>query len=225
MEGRREAMLALTVVSVSWSGGSTTAAAAIQSEHGWEDVGTFDRGGIDNIVGRHKALDGLDCLEASASTTLPAALLKELITDIPSNLQWSSADLVASVVLDHHDGGLDYYQVLNLPLPLADRFWFLRGTVSESGPVWLFSWERIDADEAWAAERSSLLVEYPGAIEIGVNVGSWALIEAPFERVVRFRSCTDVGGSVPRWAGEKAARLMLPNNIVDLLQEGQRRTQ
>jgi len=217
-------MIALTLVALAWSGVSLEAAkAAIQSEHGWEDVGTFHRGGIDNISGRHKALDGLDCLEASASTALPADVLKEIITDIPGNQQWSSADLIASVVLGRRNGGLDYYQVLNLPPPLADRYWFLRGTESQAGEIWQFSWERISAEDTWPEARASMLSEHAGAVEIGINVGSWALIEAPDERIVRFRSCTDVGGSVPRWAGEKAARLMLPNNIVDLLQEGQRR--
>ena len=217
-------MIALTAVMVAWSGVSVeTAKAAIQSEDGWEEVGTFRRGGIDNISGRHKALEGLDCLEASAATALPAAVLKEIITDIPGNLQWSSADLRASVVLGRRDDGLDYYQVLNLPAPLADRYWFLRGTESESEGLWLFSWERIDAQQAWPAERAAMLAVHVGAVEVGINVGSWALLETSTGQIVRFRSCTDVGGAVPRWAGEKAARLMLPNNIVDLLQEGQRR--
>ena len=218
-------MIALVGVLVSWSGVSLEAAtAALQSESGWEDVGTFRRGGIDNIAGRHKALAGMDCVEARASTAQPAAVLQEIITDIPGNLQWSSADLLASVVLAHGADGMDYYQVLNLPPPLADRFWFLRGTVSQSGEAWQFTWTRISAQDTWPAAHDALLTAHPGAVELAVNVGSWVITEAPPERIVRFRSCTDVGGSVPRWAGEKAARLMLPNNIVDLLQEAQRRT-
>jgi hypothetical protein len=40
---------------------------------------------------------------------------------------------------------------------------------------------------------------------------------------VRFRSCTDVGGSIPTWAGEAAAKTMLPNNVEDLVREAVRR--
>ncbi len=218
-------LIGLAVVSSSWAGVTgAEAAAAIQSESGWEDVGTSSRGGFDNIAGRHKALDGVDCLEASAPTDLPAPLLKAIILDIESNLQWSSADLKASTVLSRQGRSQDYMQVLNLPAPFSDRYWFLRGVESESGGVWAFSWERIDATSAWPEAHAALVEGNPEAVEIGINVGSWALIEGPDGLTARFRSCTDVGGSVPRWAGEKAARLMLPNNIVDLLAEGVRQS-
>ena len=202
----------------------TNAAAkdAIRVESGWQHVGSFSRGGIDNISGRHKAVDGVDCLEASAPTELPSDLLKAIITDIPGNLAWSSADLKASVVLSQSGSTQDYYQVLNLPAPLSDRYWFLRGQTHTTGSTWEFSWERIDASADYPQPLADLLAAHQGAVEVTVNVGSWALIEGADGLTVRFRSCTDVGGSVPRWAGEKAGRLMLPNNIVDLLTEGQR---
>ena len=117
----------------------------------------------------------------------------------------------------------DYLQVLNLPPPFADRFWFLKGTATTAGNTWMFFWERIDGAQHYPDALSGLLEKSSGAVEVGVNVGSWSLIEGEGSRIARFRSCTDVGGSVPRWAGEKAARLMLPNNIVDLFAEGQRR--
>ncbi|MFT5680326.1 MAG: hypothetical protein ACI8RZ_001232 [Myxococcota bacterium] len=219
-------LIGLAVISSSWAGVTgAEAQAAIGSESGWEDVGTTSRGGIDDISGRHKKLDGVDCLEASAPTDLSPELLKAIILDIESNLQWSSADLAASTVLSRQGRQQDYMQVLNLPAPFSDRYWFLRGTESESGGVWMFSWERIDADVTWPEARAALLADNSEAVEIGINVGSWALIEGSGGLTARFRSCTDVGGSVPRWAGEKAARLMLPNNIVDLLVEGQRQAQ
>jgi hypothetical protein len=219
-------LIGLAVVSSALAGVTgEEAKAAIRSDSGWTDVGSFSRGGIDNISGRHKALDGVDCLEASASTDLPAALLKKIILDIEGNLSWSSADLASSTVLSRAGRRQDYVQVLNLPAPFSDRYWFLRGEESEAGGVWSFSWERIDGATAWPAAHAALLEANPGAVEIGINVGSWELIEGGEGLTARFRSCTDVGGSVPRWAGEKAARLMLPNNIVDLLTEGQRRSQ
>ena len=216
-------LFGLAVVSSSWAVVTgAEAQAAIRSDAGWEDVGTSSRGGFDNITGRHKALDGVDCLEASAPTDLPAPLLKTIILDIESNLQWSSADLTVSTVLSRQGPRQDYLQVLNLPAPFSDRYWFLRGTESESGGVWMFSWERIDALSVWPEAHAALVASRPEAVEVGINVGNWALIEGADGLTARFRSCTDVGGSVPRWAGERAARLMLPNNIVDLLSEGAR---
>ena len=217
------AMIGL-VVSPTWAGVSAAMVKAeLQQEDGWEGVGTVSRGGIDNIHGRHKELDGVDCLEATADTQLSAALLREIILDIPKNLEWSSADLSTSTVLFSESGRVDYYQVLNLPSPLADRYWFLRGTETRSDGVWTFSWERIDAT-SWPDEHAALLASAPNAVEIGINVGSWTLSEGEDGLTARFRSCTDVGGAIPRWAGEKAARLLLPNNIVDLFVEGQRRS-
>ena len=83
-------------------------------------------------------------------------------------------------------------------------------------------WERIDGgDYPRVAEVRDA---HPDAVEILTNVGGWSLLPADDgQTTARFRSCNSVGGNIPRWAGEKAARAMLPNNIADLFREAEKR--
>lgn len=202
-------------------------AEAIAEESGWEDVGTSKEAGIGEVRARHMNVDGVDCLEASAVTALPVETLQEVILDIRGNTEWSSAELAESSVLAEKTGRIDYLQVLKLPAPFAGRYWFLRGEVSagEAG-AWSFAWQRLDGVASYPEAYAGMIKRYgEDMVEVGVNVGSWALLPSEAGTVARFRSCTNVGGSVPRWAGEKAARIMLPNNIVDLLVEAEKRSQ
>jgi len=190
-------------------------------EDGWVDMGTSQRD-FGTVHSRHKPLDGLDCLEAQATTSLPLKALKEVILDIEGNVNWSSADLLVSEVLSQGNGRIDYVQVLNVPAPFSDRLWVLSGQVTTNAAGWHFVWQRIPGE---GYDRvTELHSEYPDAVEISSNVGSWSLL--PIENgqhVARFRSCNDAGGNIPRWAGEQTARLMLPTNIVDLFREAEKR--
>jgi len=179
------------------------------------------------VIARHKPLDGADCLEISGVTSADPELLKAIILDIPANLQWSSAGLAVSEVLGPVGAGFDYLQVLTIPPPFSDRYWVLRGVAADApeGPgSWAFRWSRVDAAASYPDRVGALAAEYGKLEEIGVNIGSWALIPEGDVTRARFRSCTDVGGSIPEWAGEKAARLLLPNNLRDLFAEAERRT-
>lgn len=195
--------------------------AALEDPAGWEVMQDEQHPQWGRVIARHKTIEGVDCLEISGTTAIPAPAMKALILDIPGNLEWSSADLLASEVLRSDAAGFDYFQHLDVPAPFADRYWFLRGQVREGaeGPgSWAFHWERVDGSSAYPERVAALLAAYPGAAEVGVNTGSWALIPEGERTRARFRSCTDVGGNIPRWAGEKAARLLLPNNLRDLFQ-------
>lgn len=199
-----------------------TAKAALEEESGWEDVGTMEREGI-AVQGRHKVIEGVDCLEASAVTTHDPEVMKAIILDIRANTDWSSADLKVSDVLKESSTEIDYVQVLEVPAPFADRYWFLRGVIAETEAMWQFSWAWIDGKTEYPDVYSKVVGE--DLVEVDVNVGSWALL--PVEGAgtqARFRSCTNVGGSIPKWAGEQAAKLMLPNNIEDLFSEAQKRS-
>lgn len=200
------------------------ARAAIQTDAGWVDVGSGDRDGIGPIRVRHLELSGVDCLEASTSTDLPVDIMRAVVLDIRGNTEWSSADLRSSVVLANAGGQIDYVQVAGVPTPFADRYWFLRGQVAEAGQRWTFAWERIDGQALYPQQHAQTLAANKGAVEVDVNVGSWSFAPVDAGQTeVRFRSCTNIGGSVPRWVGERAARMMLPNNIVDLIKETRRR--
>ena len=151
--------------------------------------------------------------------------MKAVVLDIKGNKDWSSADLASSTVLSSAGGKIDYVQVLDMPSPFSDRYWYLRGVVQQSGSRWAFAWERLDGAAAYPDSLTVLKAKHADAVEVTVNVGSWSFAPAAAggQTTVMFRSCSDAGGSVPRWAGERAARAMLPNNIVDLIRETERR--
>lgn len=196
------------------------AKAALAEASGWVDVGSTEES-VGTVSARHKELDGVDCLEASAVVTLPLDTLKEVVLDIPANKDWSSADLKHSIVLKEDGSTLDYLQILEIPAPFGDRYWFLHGTVDDAPNAWEFRWEHVDGATAYPESYAKYVDD--DLVEVDVNVGSWAFLTEGEVTTARFRSCTNVGGSVPRWAGEKAARVMLPNNIVDLVNEAERR--
>ena len=196
------------------------AKAALADETGWIDVGSTQES-VGTVSARHKPIDGVDCLEASAVVTVPVDTLKEVVLDIPGNIEWSSADLLHSIVLKEEGTTLDYVQVIDIPSPFGDRYWFLHGTVTDTPEIWEFGWEWVDGAKEYPDAYAKYVSEE--LVEVDVNVGSWAFVEADGSTTARFRSCTNVGGSVPKWAGEKAARVLLPNNIVDLVIEGEKR--
>lgn len=201
---------------LAWAGPNDDARAVVHSDAGWTDLGSVSRGGVEAISLRQQSSNGVDCLEASTVTTLPVETMKAIVLDIRSNPQWSSADLVSSDVLSESNGRIDYVQVLGMPRPFSPRYWFLRGQVS-TGSTWTFAWERLDGGQHYPDALAAIQQNHTDAVEVTVNVGSWAFQSVSGGTLMRFRSCTNAGGAVPRWAGERAAQAMLPNNIVDLV--------
>lgn len=211
----------MMLFSLLFSVGNADALKAMLSDDGWDDLGASEEA-FGTVSVRHKPLDGLDCLEARADTSLDVGVMKQVVLDIAGNKDWSSADLILSEVLGSGNGRIDYIQVLNVPAPLDDRLWVLRGQVQTDAEGWHFVWQRIDGgDYPRVAEVRDA---HPDAVEILTNVGGWSLLPADDgQTTARFRSCNSVGGNIPRWAGEKAARAMLPNNIADLFREAEKR--
>lgn len=212
-------------LSVGHADDQQAARAAIRTDSGWTDVGQSKRDPVGLIQIRHQKLADVDCLEATAKTAdLSLDIMKQVVLDIRGNVDWSTADLKSSVVLRESGGRIDYVQVADVPAPLSDRYWFLTGQVEDQGSTWVFAWERIDGAAVYPSQHAETMAHNSGAVEVSVNVGSWSFAPAgDGQTQVRFRSCTNIGGSVPRWAGERAARMMLPNNIVDLVNETRRR--
>ena len=212
----------IAVVALAWANPfNETAREALDEDAGWEDVGTMERGAI-TVQGRHKVIEGVDCLEASAVTTHDVETMKGIVLDIRGNTDWSSAELTRSDVLKATATEIDYVQVLDVPAPLSDRYWFLHGEVEEGDDVWHFRWSHLEGADVYPEIYQE--VATGDLVEVDVNVGSWALLPTEGGTLARFRSCTNVGGSVPAWAGEKAARMMLPNNIEDLFREAEKRS-
>lgn len=194
---------------------------ALDEATGWDDVGVMERDGV-LVQGRHKVVEGIDCVEASAVTTHDVEMLKAIVLDIRGNPDWSSADFLRSDVLKESTTEIDYVQVIDIPSPFSDRYWFLHGEVEDAADAWHFRWIHVDGAVAYPEVYTSVVTDE--LVEIDVNVGSWAFIPVDGGTQARFRSCTNVGGSVPRWAGEQAAKMMLPNNIEDLFKEAEKRS-
>jgi len=195
--------------------------AALAEPAGWESVGSKKVDAVDVAIA-HKVIQGQACLQGTTVAPLEGVHLLRAAADIPAQPSWSRWDVVESVQLSQGASGFDYYQVLDNPYPVNDRFWFLRARVVESGGVRSFAWEALDAS-AYPEARRKVAAAYPNAIETLVNVGDWTFTPTESGTHIRYRICTDVGGNIPSWAGEYAARTTLPGNLADLVAEVQRR--
>ncbi len=196
--------------------------AELQASAGWAEVGRKSVEGAGEIVIRHKKILGQDCLEGSTDADADADLLLSAAADIPHQPSWSSWDVKDSVKLSSGSAGFDYYQVLDNPFPINDRYWFVRSSIRRAGEDRVFAWEALDP-AAYPEQRAHVLALYPDAVETRINVGDWTFTPRGGTTHVRYRICTDVGGNVPGWAGEFAARTTLPTNVADIIKEVRRR--
>ena len=190
--------------------------AALAAPEGWQEVAVRHHDQVGDIRVRHKKVAGLDCLEGIAMTEAAIEPMLQAARDIEGSMQWSSAKLVDSVSLTSGNT-FDYYQVLDNPFPLKDRYWFLRGTTHITSQQTEFRWEHIDPDKTHPRTIGAVRAKFPDAVSTGVNVGAWVFEPQGGKTQVRYRLCSDPGGSVPAWAGHKAAELTLPQNIADLI--------
>ena len=196
--------------------------AAIRADAGWEQVAVRDEEGLGKVTLKHKRQGEVDCLEGRTTVDVSPRVLLNVAADVPSATRWSRFELVASKVISRSGAKVKYVQLLDNPAPIADRYWFLEGRSSETEAAAVYSWRHIDP-----AEHPDMLAEIlalrPNAVSTGVNVGEWRFTPADGMTDLRYRVCTDAGGSIPRWAGELAATRTLPSNIADLVKEGRKR--
>lgn len=196
----------------------------VESDAGWEEVDRQEVDGVGEVVIRHKAVAGEECLEAATTARASVDTLLAAAMDVTNQARWSSWKLPAAAKLSGGATSFDYYQVLDNPPPVADRVWFLRGRAERRGDVGVFAWDQIDGATAYPEAWASVHERFPGVVPTRVNVGAWTFTPAGDATAVRYRICTDAGGSIPRWVGEIAARSTLPTNVADLVREALRRT-
>lgn len=200
-----------------WAADSATLRAGLESSSGWTEIQRKSVSGVGEVVVRHKEVAGQPCLEGSAHTELDADLLLREATDVRNQPSWSSQAVVASEKLTGGSTSFDYYQVLDNPAPVADRFWFLHATSGLVGAARVFTWEQIDAAGRYPDRLQAVLSRWPGAVPTRVNVGDWTFTPTAGGADVRYRICTDAGGNLPGWVGEMAARTALPTNLADIV--------
>lgn len=198
--------------------------ASMESTDGWKQVDEKKVEGVGIVIVRHKETLGENCLEGSTTAALDPDELLKAASDIEGQPKWSSWKVAAAKKLKSATGSFDYYQLLDNPAVIADRYWFLTATMGKSGEDRFFKWDQVDGSVTYPAEVASILERFPGAVPTRTNVGDWTFSPRPEGTVVRYRICTDAGGNLPRWMGEYAARSTLPTNVADIVKEVKRRT-
>jgi hypothetical protein len=196
--------------------------AELQAPAGWEEVGRKNVDGVGEVVIRHKKIQGQDCLEGSTSAAVDADALLAAASDIPAQPGWSTWQVRDSVKLSSGATSFDYYQVLDNPFPVNDRYWFVRASITRKGEERVFAWEALDP-ATYGDTRAKVVSAYPDAVETRINVGDWTFTPQAGSTRIRYRICTDVGGNIPSWAGEFAARTTLPTNLADIVKEVKRK--
>lgn len=211
-------------VAVALAADPTALRAGLEDPSGWETVETKQIEGVGPVVVRHKVVLGEDCLEGSAMAPLDADLLLVAATDIEHQARWSSWKVPVAKKLGGTSTSFDYYQLLDNPSPVADRFWFVHARTSTEGTERYFRWDQVDAATKYPSDLAALQAAWPDAVATRTNLGDWTFSPSAAGTRVRYRICTDAGGNIPRWIGEIAARSTLPTNIADLVKEVKRRS-
>lgn len=214
--------LALTLDAAA-ADGSSVWRAALSDPAGWEEVSRKEVRDVGEIVIRHKEVQGQNCLEGTAYAPLSPDALLAAAADVVAQPRWSSWEVPASVKLSSGTDRFDYYQVLDNPSPVSDRYWFLRGVASRSGGERAFTWDFVDPAAYYPEALADVRARFPGAVMTQVNVGDWTFTPQGTTTRVRYRICTDAGGAIPRWVGEIAATRTLPTNIADIITEVRRK--
>lgn len=196
----------------------------MEAEAGWALVETKTVPDVGPVAVRHKVVLGEDCLEGSITAPLDPDALLTAAVDVEGQPKWSSWALPAARRLTTGATSFDYYQLLDNPSPVADRFWFVHATAGTEGTARIFRWDQIDAAARYPAALAELQARFPGAVSTRTNLGDWTFRPGAAGTLIRYRICTDAGGNIPRWVGEIAARSTLPANVGDFVKEVRRRT-
>ena len=62
------------------------------------------------------------------------------------------------------------------------------------------------------------------AIEVPKNWGEWLFTPAGTGTDIKYRVCTEAGGSVPMWLQKLGAQRTLPDTVADLVREAKKRS-
>lgn len=209
-------MLALLLTLPALAADNATLRAGLEDPAGWQEVDRKVVKDVGEVVVRFKSVAGENCLEGSTTAPADPDQLLRAAADIDNQPSWSSWDVPISARLGSDPERFDYYQVLDNPAPVADRYWFLRGSIRRSGDARIFAWEQVEPSTHPDA-LATVTSKFPGAIPTRVNVGDWTFTPQGSTTAIRYRICTDAGGSLPKWVGEYAARTTLPTNVADIV--------
>lgn len=206
-----------------WAVDPQTLWAGLEEAVGWEVVHRkhFDDVNVDVVV-ELKRIGGQPCLKATTSAAVSPDVLLHLASDIPNQPSWSTWKVPVAERLSGHGSSFDFVEVLDNPYPVDDRIWFAKGSISRIGESRIFRWDRVDAGSAYPDKLAELSVAHPDLVETTVNLGDWTFTPDGELTTIRYRICTNPGGSLPQKAGEFAAKSTLPTNLADIVRQARR---
>ena len=198
--------------------------AELKSDDGWVVQDTIQTA-IGAVVVSKKMVDGFPCFkgETEYEGVLDLPLMIEVAADAESAMKWSSAGVTEAETLARTTDYADYYQYLDLPFPLSDRFWMLRGYFEQEGPVYYFRWEPLVKGGVHSEKYQQVVTAHPDALETSINVGSWILHNYDGKTHVEDRLCSHPSGSVPVSMQSIATSKTLPTNVAEIIMETKRR--
>ena len=194
---------------------------SLRSDSGWT-VSYSASESIGTVKVLKKEINGFPCFQGQSETPLAVPVLMSVATDITGAKSWSTAGITKAEVLGQGGGQIDYYQYLDIPF-LSDRHWFLRGAIETKGAETRFRWDKLPAG-AHSSRIAQLKVESSDAVEPPLNIGAWVFLSGDKNTEVRYYICTHPGGSVPASLQSIGTEKTLPNNVVDLIVEAQKRS-
>ena len=177
------------------------------------------------IVIKTTSIDGVDCFRGEAVTDVPGSKLLDVVADVESAVNWSSAGLSEAKLLSKNGNRLDYYQFLDVPgwTMASDRFWFLTSEVESSDGKWSLRWSRLDHGGSHKEAYEAFKAAHSSAVEPPVNVGSWVFEDTGSGTRMVYSVCTDSGGSIPSAVQSAATRKTLPDTLGDVVREARNR--
>jgi len=196
----------------------------LKSDDGWVVQDTIQTE-VGMVVVSKKIVDSFPCFkgEIEYDGVLDIPLMIEVAADAESAIQWSSAGVTEAETLARTTNYADYYQYLDLPFPLSDRFWMLRGYFEQEGEVYYFRWEPLVKGGGHNKKYQQVRTKHPDALETDINIGSWILHNYDGKTHVEDRLCSHPGGAVPVSMQSIATSKTLPTNVAEIIMETKRR--
>lgn len=199
--------------------------AVFHDDAAWRTLTTRTDRGV-TVEVQHRMHGDVNCFRGITRVVADPDLMLATSMDVPNAPRWSYTPLPISTILAREPGAMTYHQMVDVPnwTLAADRYWVLRGEHgTDPDGTRRFRWSRVDAATAFPEIHARLTGE-AGAIEVPVNWGLWRFTPADQDQTdVMYGLCTDAGGVLPTWLQRVSTRQTLPDVVINLVTEAQRR--
>lgn len=190
----------------------------------WRDLGTTSSD-VGEIALRRAHIDGLGCVEGTLSTDRTVAELYAVTEDMERSIDWGSAPLAHSEILETHDDGYVLFQVFDTPgwTLGADRYWVVRGTRAATDTTATYRWDALDVADYPDAVATAATIQRR-AIAVPATFGEWHFQDTDTGSALRYRACADFGGTVPGSVQTWLNTREVPSLLADFVAEAARRS-